>query len=127
MKKVYQTKFGCPNGNCLPACLASIFDLDLEKIPVWSGSNWWNEFTEWCVENLGLQPINIDVKNCFIQPKGYYIINGESKNGNYWHSVVAKNGKVIHDPHPKTVLKNQKTLTFFLKIIDDQKITQKDG
>lgn len=119
MKKVYQTKFGYPDGNCCAACLASIFEIDIETIPSWGvGSDWYDRFTEWCVENLGLQPIDIEAETCVIEPKGYYLINGESKNGDFWHSAVGMGGKVVHDPHPDGALKNQQTYTFFLKVLD---------
>ena len=117
MKKVFQTKFGFPDGNCHAACIASLFEVDIDDIPSWGNrSDWYDKFTKWCVSNLGVQPIDIDADTCFIEPIGHYIINGESKNGDFWHSVIGYGGKVVHDPHPDSALKNQKTFTFFIKI-----------
>ena len=119
MKKVYQTKFGYPDGNCLAACLASIFELDIDDIPDFGvRSDWYKKFTQWCIEKLDLWPIDIDANNCAFEPKGFYIINGESKNGDFWHSVVGKNGEIMHDPHPDGALKNQKSYTLFMKVVE---------
>jgi len=118
MKKVNQTTFGFPGGNCQQACLASMFDLNLNEIPRWGvRSGWYEQFSLWCIDNLGLQPIDIDISKSDVDPVGYYIINGKSKNGNFWHSVVGCGGKVVHDPHPNGALKNKETYTVFLKVI----------
>jgi len=118
MKKVFQTKFGYPNGNCHAACLASIFELNIDDIPDFGKrSNWYDNFIKWCVEALDLYPIDIDINKSDIEPRGYYIVNGKSLNGDFRHSVVAKDGEIIHDPHPEGALKNTQTYTMFLKII----------
>ena len=37
---VKQTKFGKGEGNCFPACLASVLELSLEEVPEIRGENW---------------------------------------------------------------------------------------
>lgn len=119
MKKIFQTRFGYPHGNCHAACLASIFELDIESIPAWGVDlDWYEKFTEWCIQMFGMQPIDIEAESSVFVPRGYYIINGESKNGDFWHSVVGKDGEIVHDPHPDEALKNYKSYTFFVKIIE---------
>lgn len=126
-KKVYQTKFGLPGGNCFNACLATIFGLSLDDVPDFmKDSLWYERFTDWSVKKLGLQPIDIQINGCPI-PRGYHIINGESKNGDYWHSVVGKDGEIFHDPHPDGALKNQKTYTLFMKAIRIGEVEVKEG
>jgi hypothetical protein len=121
MRRVYQTKFH-PEGNCLQACLASIFDLDLEEVPEFGiEDGWFEEFEDWCVERFGLQPIDIDIPSTgeFFTPIGLHMINGKSPRGDWNHAVVADSGDIIHDPYPEgnRVLENRKTYTVFIKVI----------
>ena len=34
---------------------------------------------------------------------GYYVLSGKSPRGTFYHSVVARAGHVVHDPHPSGV------------------------
>ena len=61
MKRMYQTKFGNGNGNCLLACVASVLERDIDSIPDFnmSGAGWFEELYEWCVkERIGLIKLN---------------------------------------------------------------------
>jgi hypothetical protein len=113
LKKIMQTRFGGydspveEQGNCLQACVASVFELSLEEafdgIP--HGENWFEEFNKW-LERYGLAAIFIEhspqkpvaASALF----GYHIGEVQSKtltNGEH-HNVVLLNGEVIHDPNP---------------------------
>jgi len=118
MKEVFQTKFGYPDGNCHAACLASIFELEIETIPNFGvGPSWYEKFTLWCIAKLGVQPIDIQINDEVFTPSGFHMINGPSKNGDFWHSVVGMDGKVFHDPYPGGALKTPTSYTLFIKVI----------
>lgn len=116
---VYQTKLGDPDGNCLAACIATIFSVPIDSVPDFGqDSTWYENFERYCVETLGVKPFDVDINKTSLIPPGYHIINGPSKNGDWWHAVVGYNGKVIHDPHPQgPALKQAHTWTLFLKVI----------
>jgi len=103
MKPVDQTIFGSPNGNCYQACLASIFELDLEEVPnfiTFPESIWYKKLTDWCDEKFGLIPQPIDsigpFTNCIC------LASGKSPRGDFKHAIVWDCDKMemIHDPHP---------------------------
>jgi hypothetical protein len=120
MNPVFQTKFGKPLGNCHAACLASIFEIELDSIPNFGHrSDWYLKFIDWCRRELQLTPIDIDIDDyenaLFYKPLGYHLINGLSVSGDYWHSVVGLNGEIAHDPNPDgPALKEAKTYTVFI-------------
>lgn len=105
MKPVDQTRFGYPGGNCFAACMASVFEIPLEATPDlaeqdWSNdSKWWQLWIDWLAE-----------RNCALlltkpgegwpHPKGYALAGGKSPRGDFDHSVVVLDGKLVHDPHP---------------------------
>ena len=118
MKPVYQTKYH-PEGNCLQACLASIFDLDLEDVPEFGvGDDWYEKFREWCLEKFGLQPVDIVADGSF-EPRGWHLIHGKSPRGDWNHAIVGYDGAGRHDPHLKGngVLKTRESYTVFIKVI----------
>ena len=95
MKCVYQTT----NDNCYQACLASLLELPIEKIPIF------NDYDE---VRIYLESINYSV--IFIPgdghplydskyPLGFSILNQETLKGT--HSVICENGIIVHDPSPK--------------------------
>lgn len=99
MKLIYQDRFGYPDGNCLAACIASIFEIELSDVPDFGiDDGWYKRFTEFMVQRFGLQPIDIHADQSFA-PLGYHIINGDSPRG-LLHSVVGNCGEMVHDPHP---------------------------
>lgn len=118
MIPVQQTKFGYPGGNCLAACLASIFEVDIDSVPDFGdGSGWYDKFEQYMMEAHDLQPIDIEYPSCHT-PIGYHIINGESPRGDYLHAVVGKDGEPVFDPHPDdTEVVKITSLTLFLKVI----------
>lgn len=90
-------------GNCLQACLASIFEDDIENIPhfvEYTGADWFDRMNRWLIENKQCYILAItdwDKANHIFH--GYSIMNGTSPRG-VKHSVVAYNNQMIHDPHP---------------------------
>lgn len=125
MKPVFQTKFN-EDGNCWAACIASIFELDINKIPNFYKeyqSLWFYEFTKWLSE-IGHYPFLIYHKNIHktvydFPPNTHYIASGQSPRGNFDHAVVAFGGELIHDPYPggKCELLDIRDYCLFLSLI----------
>lgn len=91
-------------GDCLRACVASIFDLPLEEVPHFlhdgggdstSGEDWWwTRLFRWAAAR-GLEPVfTLD------EPQGYSIAGGKSPRGPWGHWVVWQAGQCAHDPNP---------------------------
>lgn len=113
MKPVFQTKFGGASapeeeqGDCLVACLTSIFEVGLEDGPDLVGSiiggGWFYKVQSWLAgRNLSL--LLLPGKPCDI-PIGYAIavVNSHTLPGE-GHVVVVLNGKPVHDPNPNTAI-----------------------
>lgn len=98
MKPVNQTKFG-EEGNCLQACIASLLELKLEDVPEFPHTNQFN-YLQRFMRQHGLQPVAKDMIAFNYPYNVYYLLWGKSPRG-FMHSVVAWNGKTVHDPHPE--------------------------
>jgi hypothetical protein len=108
---VDQDRFGPRVGNCFSACVASILDLNLVDVPYFMGAEegkWPELFFAWLSER-GLQPDYYGHPDwCVAEsapsrdiPKGYSIMSGWSpRHANTLHSVVARDGVMVHDPNP---------------------------
>lgn len=112
MKKVYQTVTKRGHGNCLAACVASILELPLTVVPnfiTYSNAMWMREFMQflrgWDCEFVGCK-YGTDVLTYTKGVDGYYIVNGRStfhrENPPVYHSVVFKDGGLVHDPNKKS-------------------------
>lgn len=108
MKPVDQTRFGAPYGNCFPACVATIFELDLEQVPHTchldyingTEQEWWRPFKAWCLDALRVEPITFGAANeWYTELDAPCIISGPAVRG-LMHSTVWQHGKMVHDPHP---------------------------
>lgn len=106
MKKVYQTIFTVPGGNCFQDSVASIFELPLEKVPHFCGlyddDHWWGEFSEYCKYYYDIYPLLIQVGQPGFDTRsmpGYHIAMGKHENGSD-HAVVYYQGVLVHDPIP---------------------------
>jgi hypothetical protein len=100
MRKVKQTKFHTKKakGNCMAAAFASILNLPLESIPQFekmARDEWQESLFRW-LHRIGY---DMEVWHEDESPKGYAIANGPSSRG-VGHSVIYKDGKLAHDPHP---------------------------
>ena len=97
MKKVYQTTFGA-EGNCENACLASIFELNIDDIPKFSlkSDEAWNRDLDKWLRSRDLY--RIIIKNNYLWVPSGYSIGVVSSCAQYSHAVVCKDGKIVWDP-----------------------------
>lgn len=105
-------------GDCFRCCVASILELPAEAVPHWMAADWDKEedFTwyanmqAWLAERdmayfeMGPIPNEIHGPEWFkhIAAGGfdaYHTLSGVSPRG-FRHTVVARNGTIVHDPHP---------------------------
>lgn len=107
MIPVKQTKINDEDGDCFNACLASIMELPLERIPEFQkmGSSWFVPFLEFLHEQryeyLGTKYGEEKIRAYRGGIDGYYIVGGGSPRGfSRGHAVVFKDGEMVHDPHP---------------------------
>lgn len=99
MKPVDQTVFAPGKGNCFSACVASILEVGTDEVPFFMVDAAWKDlFLDWC----GERRLVVDFSSGFPAPLGeFYIANGISPRGDTrGHSVVMRDGHVVHDPHP---------------------------
>lgn len=101
MRAVDQTQYGDQKGNCFAACVASLTGLPLdtltERIDMGRAEDptehWWTRAVRvvadmgWC---LAYHEDRV--------PVGYTIMSGMAERG-LLHSVVAYDGRMVHDPH----------------------------
>lgn len=127
MKRVDQTVFTIPGGNCFSACVASILEIDLADVPYFMGESftddgsWWDRFTSWLTERGMRADYYVPGQNIDISKAGWpdepYIATGRTprdcpawraefvkipwpEHEPFLHSVVYASGELIHDPHP---------------------------
>ena len=102
MKPVDQTVFTKGDGDCFPACLASILELPLSGVPCFLGDDWHARYEEW-LGALGMGMVSlatVDGLGESWRPPGYSILAAQSPRWDCLHAVVALNGEVVWDPHP---------------------------
>jgi len=119
VRRVFQTSFGRLEGNCFPACLASILEIPLASIPhfcrdhkdhVAAAAEWLSG------HNITLVHVQFDKKNpesiedeFFAKQKGlHHIMCGHTYPGGLGHVVVGLDGKIVHDPLPMELQKTFK-------------------
>jgi hypothetical protein len=120
MTPVFQTLFGGDEGNCLPACVASILELGIGDVPNFCAGqddgSWFDRLSDWLAED-GLcavhvpfvdsdpgtapAPEDLDFVSEWMKRRriGFAIVNGYTERG-LSHSTVWCDGKLVHDPHP---------------------------
>lgn len=108
MRPIHQTYFyggiepGITRGNCWQTAIASILELDLDAVPHFvdiderGGMNWWSFTVNW-LWHRGLELYELDHH---LYTNEYYLVSGKSPRGDYYHVVVYRNGRLVHDPHP---------------------------
>ena len=110
MKPVYQTKFGCPEGNCLAACLASVLEISIEEVEQEydarkysiKGPDWFYELQKWLFRRgLCVITFNYTGDSC-VPVNCYHIVGGKSHSGDWGHAVVYFGNTLVHDPNPNT-------------------------
>lgn len=88
-------------GNCLQACLSSLLDMDIDEVPHFAahrGPDWFDRMNDWLLSQ-GYWILTITAWDNQFTPHGYCIANGTSPRG-IKHSVIAKDGSIVFDPHP---------------------------
>jgi hypothetical protein len=111
MRPVYQTKFGGSDapeeeqGNCMQACLASIFEIPLEDAPEFTGlinsGAWFTHLQAW-LKKRNLTLLMLPAKPVDI-PHGFAMAGVLSKTlpkPEDGHMIVVQNGLPVHDPNP---------------------------
>jgi hypothetical protein len=103
VKRVIQTKFGKPHGNCFEACLASILELPLDEVPCFKQPDWLEQINRWLRWHFSLQLIMMPSDEGFgpgvMSPNTYVIASGPNHRG-VMHSVVHRGITMVHDPNP---------------------------
>jgi len=109
MQTVLSNKEGTVHGNCFWTCIASVTHIPLSEFEDYQNEkNWfpllWDKLIKYEFEYHGginnLEKI-LDYKKGI---DGYYVVDGESPRGFVrGHSVVFKDGKMVHDPHPENL------------------------
>jgi len=118
MTPIDQNNFG-KIGNCLTACLASMFDLKLEEVPnFWkepetNDKQFWENVYAW-LARMGYTGIIVPWRYTN-HVDGHLIVMGFSPRGN-WHATIWRDNQLIHDPHPeKTGLEEPKQCFLIFK------------
>ena len=124
-KPITQTKLHIPGkqtGNCMVAAIASILEIDISIIPEFENMEpyrWYLALEEW-LETIGFYLLRWDYE---ITLPGYYIANGPSPRG-VEHSVVYRNGKCVHDPHPSRSGLDKVTSVWAFLSLDPAMVTE---
>lgn len=102
MIPVYQTRTGA-TGNCFAACIASIFEIPLSKVPDFEDHRYLIQLAEFLLPRdmmyIQVKPEDAIAKLMFKFGKCWHTIEGISTRGGP-HAVVGLNGKIFFDPHP---------------------------
>lgn len=113
MKPVEQTRLNAHDGNCHAACIASILEVPLEAVPQPTVMEM-ADFEGWAcylerVRREFLHPRNLhdmtfgvrDGLGQLVRPLGYSILCAASPRTGGAHAVVALDGAIVFDPHPR--------------------------
>ena len=92
--------------NCFQACLASLFETDLHDMPDFfrdGAENFDKAWQEWSSQNPEYSLLDVtyhtDVFDRFLKDQ-YVIVTGRSpRDSNILHSVIYRNGQLMHDPY----------------------------
>ncbi len=145
MIPVFQTRTGF-GGNCLAAALASILELKIDEVPetatdrVKQMNDWAGGIEQDTIINTFLHDKGLILHSVWYQtaldiwkdePKHYGIGGCRIKHNGLWHSVIVKDGKVVHDPHENSNRGEIEIVTFLIEKelwyeIQAEKITEGD-
>lgn len=101
-------------GNCVAACVATVLDLPLDKVPhfiefgiaygdsedvkdVSAGNNWWAMLLGFMAGH-GYWPVELESVTSAEADETLFVA-GKSPRG-VTHQVLYRNGRLWHDPHP---------------------------
>lgn len=114
--------------DCFAACVASILEVPTTHVPnfcgeaLTEGRNWLEEADRWLRENYGLTILGFrprGVSAVYSIPAVYHIMSGQSPRG-LLHSVVAFQGRMVHDPHLSRAGIEEATEYDFLFPVDER-------
>lgn len=96
-------------GNCFAACVASILEMPIEKVPNFVQerghpvtTDWWDRFLNWLYP-LGYSAIMILPSPEALLDGAYSVVTGNSPRGDFDHCVVYYGKEMAHDPHPERI------------------------
>jgi hypothetical protein len=97
---VFYDKDAGIHGNCLAACLASLFDLPIDAVPALNtmGEEWCDAFLKF-LDHQGYEYDGQGNLEELKSSKGYVIVCGMASRG-VLHAVIYKDGERFFDPHP---------------------------
>jgi len=95
---------GTRPGNCWQACVASLLEFPLSKVPHFAElypTSWWPETQDFVATETGLR-IECFMPDARTDEGGFMIASGQSPRGDFLHAVVINGftGEIVHDPHP---------------------------
>jgi hypothetical protein len=104
------------SADCLTACLASIFELGIDEVPVRAVDGWLEEAQRWVLARWGLhletfaasQPGDRLSRQTW-RPGGYTMLITTTDSpalGGLPHAVVALDGMIVHNPDSRIELEN---------------------
>lgn len=138
MKPVTQTILTAPGGDCFPACLASILEMDLADVPNFQGDDWQLQYHDW-LRPFGLAllttaiPADAQIERfADVVLPGYTILAVDSPRfAPLLHAVVALDGEVVWDPHPAATPADYPTLVWrevsYLVALDASQFVQRSS
>lgn len=88
-------------GNCFQAAIASIVEKPLNEVPHFAAiedDTWWEQTLEF-LSNNGYSVYDCSPEELPHVKDSLVLVVGKSERG-VNHSVIFKNGKLLHDPHP---------------------------
>lgn len=112
MKPVKQTICNFQTGNCVQACVASMFELPLKEVPnfmMGGTDHFLTHLRKWC-DGLGIVALDVSfeyyseaedfLKDCYVIAIGKSPRITPEVTKKILHAVVWFNGKIVHNPYP---------------------------
>ena len=100
MKPVYQTNNSIIDGNCLVACIASIFENKIEDYPdLPLDAGWLDKINEYLIEKEDCYICLVGVNNYTKHlVKGYHLILVDIVGQEKGHCLVGKDAEIVFNP-----------------------------
>lgn len=133
MKPLMQTTFGCPGGNCMQACIASLLEVPITEVPDFCNMHpwelWHERLASWLDLKHGMGTLyNADVSKSLGNVTGYCILGvnpvGRDPKNIWLHAVVgeARRNRAgtlmltpVHDPYPGGIMGEIRDSLFFVR------------
>lgn len=101
---------GVVHGDCWPTAVECVVGLPLGTLPRWEQQECWGDYwyrvMAYLYHHHGLTTQRVDsaLLGDMVTAHGYHLASGPSPRAapgeDLYHAVVARDGAVIHDPHP---------------------------